>query len=47
MPIQPGDVVATYADVSDLEKDMGYSPSTPVTEGMQRMVAWYRSFYKV
>jgi UDP-glucuronate 4-epimerase len=44
-PIQPGDVVATYADVSELENDMGYKPSTPVTEGMQRTVDWYRRFY--
>lgn len=44
-PIQPGDVVATYADVSELESDMGYKPSTPVTEGMKRTVDWYRSFY--
>jgi len=44
-PIQPGDVVATYADVSELENDMGYKPSTPVTEGMKRTVEWYRSFY--
>jgi len=44
-PIQPGDVVATYADVSELEIDMGYRPSTPVTEGMKRTVDWYRSFY--
>lgn len=47
MPIQPGDVVATYADVSDLVKDMGYKPSTPVTEGIKRTVEWYRSFYNV
>ena len=47
MPIQPGDVVATFADVSELEQDMGYRPSTPVTEGMRRTVAWYREFYGV
>ncbi|SDB11974.1 UDP-glucuronate 4-epimerase [Pseudidiomarina indica] len=47
MPIQPGDVVATYADVTDLTEDMGYRPSTPVTEGMRRTVAWYRDFYNV
>ncbi|MFU8785363.1 NAD-dependent epimerase [Aliidiomarina sp.] len=47
MPIQPGDVVATFADVSELEQDMGYRPSTPVTEGMRRTVAWYREFYRV
>lgn len=47
MPIQPGDVVATYADVTDLTEDMDYRPSTPVTEGMRRTVAWYRNFYNV
>lgn len=46
-PIQPGDVVATYADVSELENDMGYKPSTPVTEGMKRTVEWYKQFYTV
>jgi len=46
-PIQPGDVVATYADVSELENDMGYRPSTPVTEGMKRTVEWYKQFYNV
>lgn len=47
MPIQPGDVVATYADVSELERDFGYRPSTSVQEGMQRLVDWYREFYQV
>ncbi|MFD2632133.1 NAD-dependent epimerase [Idiomarina piscisalsi] len=46
-PIQPGDVVATYADVSELEADMGYKPATPVKEGMKRTVDWYRSFYSM
>lgn len=44
-PIQPGGVVATYADVSELENDMDYRPSAPVTEGMKRTVEWHRSFY--
>lgn len=47
LPIQPGDVVATFADVSDLAEDMDYRPFTPVTEGMKRTVAWYRKFYDV
>lgn len=46
-PIQPGDVVATYADVSELERDMRYKPSMPVTEGMKRTVEWYKQFYNV
>ncbi|WP_040487227.1 NAD-dependent epimerase [Idiomarina sp. A28L] len=47
MPIQPGDVVATFADVTELEQDMDYRPNTSVHEGMQKTVAWYRDFYKI
>tara|TARA_R100001129_G_scaffold179391_1_gene156166 strand:+ start:16763 stop:17815 length:1053 start_codon:yes stop_codon:yes gene_type:complete len=46
-PIQPGDVVTTYADVFDLESDMGYRPSMSVVEGMKRTVDWYKQFYEV
>tara|TARA_R100001224_G_C4010771_1_gene146055 strand:- start:113 stop:1165 length:1053 start_codon:yes stop_codon:yes gene_type:complete len=46
-PIQPGDVIATYADVSELEQDFGYRPSTTVVEGVERTVAWFRKFYNV
>lgn len=45
-PFQPGDVQATYADVSDLTNDLGYQPKTEVGEGIAAFVAWYRSFYK-
>ena len=41
LPIQPGDVYKTFADVSDLEAKFNYHPSTPVTEGVQRFVEWY------
>ena len=44
--MQPGDVYKTYADVSDLEKDFGYSPDTPLEKGIGEFVQWYRSFYK-
>ncbi len=47
LPLQPGDVPDTYADVSDLVADTGYHPSTPVAEGVARFVAWYRDFYRV
>jgi UDP-glucuronate 4-epimerase len=47
MPLQPGDVVATYADVADLERDIGFRPSTPLEEGLRKMVEWYRPFYRV
>jgi UDP-glucuronate 4-epimerase len=47
LPMQPGDVVATHADVTALEKAVGYRPSTPVKEGIARFVEWYRKFYGI
>jgi UDP-glucuronate 4-epimerase len=47
MPLQPGDVPATYADIEDLDRDVGFKPSTPIEVGVPRFVEWYRSFYKV
>jgi len=47
LPLQPGDVPDTFADVSDLARDTGYRPSTPVGEGVGRFVDWYREFYGV
>ena len=47
LPLQDGDVPATYADVEDLVRDVGYRPSTPVEEGVERFVAWYREHYQV
>lgn len=47
LPAQPGDVPATYADVSDLAARVGFSPDTPIEHGIARFVDWYRSFYKV
>ena len=47
MPLQAGDVPATYADVCDLVKDLGYKPKTPVQDGINNFVAWYRDFFKV
>jgi len=47
LPLQPGDVPATYANVDDLVKDFDYKPSTPVREGIARFIAWYREFYGV
>ncbi len=44
--MQPGDVYKTYADVSELEKDFGYSPDTTLEKGIGEFVKWYRSFYK-
>jgi UDP-glucuronate 4-epimerase len=45
LPMQPGDVPATWADVSDLARDFGYAPSTPVEQGIARFVEWYREYY--
>jgi len=45
LPMQPGDVPATWADVDDLVDDFGYSPRMTIREGVQRFVDWYREFY--
>jgi UDP-glucuronate 4-epimerase len=47
LPMQPGDVLDTFADVDDLVRDVGFAPDTPIEEGMQRFVAWYRGYYGV
>ncbi len=47
LPMQPGDVPATYADVSALVRDVGFQPSTTIEVGIPRFVEWYRRFYKV
>jgi UDP-glucuronate 4-epimerase len=47
LPIQPGDVPETYADVEDLARDVGFTPATPIEDGIERFVAWYRDFYKI
>ncbi len=47
LPMQPGDVPDTCADVAALSEDVGYKPSTPVEEGVRRFVEWYRGYYHV
>lgn len=47
MPMQPGDVPATYADVEDLVRDVGFSPATPIKTGVANFVEWYRGYYNV
>lgn len=47
LPMQPGDVKATWADTADLEAATGWKPDTGVEEGVRRFVAWYREFYGV
>lgn len=46
MPMQPGDVPATYANVDDLVEDVGFKPNTPIEEGIKKFVEWYRWYYK-
>jgi UDP-glucuronate 4-epimerase len=47
LPMQPGDVAETFADVGDLMRDVGFSPETSIEDGIRDFVAWYRGHYKV
>ena len=47
LPLQPGDVPDTWADTAALERDVGYSPSTSIEEGVKKFVDWYLEFYAV
>ncbi|MBI5237573.1 MAG: NAD-dependent epimerase [Deltaproteobacteria bacterium] len=47
LPMQPGDVPATYADVDDLIRDVGFKPCTTIEDGIKRFVAWYKGYYGV
>jgi UDP-glucuronate 4-epimerase len=47
LPMQPGDVPDTYADVDALIADVGYKPSTPIELGIEKFIRWYRDYYKV
>jgi UDP-glucuronate 4-epimerase len=47
MDMQPGDVLRTYADVSDLERDIGFRPSTSLEQGLDEFVKWYKDYYKI
>jgi UDP-glucuronate 4-epimerase len=47
LPMQPGDVPETYADVDDLMADVGFRPRTPIEDGIARFVAWYRKYQGV
>ncbi|HDZ09839.1 NAD-dependent epimerase [Pseudohongiella sp.] len=47
MPLQAGDVPATFANVDDLVEDMDYKPATPVQQGIDNFVTWYREFFKI
>jgi UDP-glucuronate 4-epimerase len=47
MPMQPGDVRDTYADISAIERDLGFAPTTKIDVGVPRFVAWYRDYHRV
>ncbi|MCS7030216.1 MAG: NAD-dependent epimerase [Gloeomargarita sp. SKYG116] len=47
LPLQPGDVPATYADIADLTAAVGFLPHTPIEEGIPKFVAWYRDYYRI
>ena len=44
-PMQPGDVKATYADITESRRDLGFEPQTPIAVGIQRFVEWYRKYH--
>ena len=47
LPLQPGDVPDTYANVDDLAEQFNYRPATSVQDGIQQFVGWYRNYFKV
>ena len=47
LPMQPGDVVETFADVKDLREDTGYEPGTNLETGVSKFVDWYKHYYKI
>ena len=47
LPMQAGDVLETYADVADLQQDVGFEPKTPITEGIAHWVAWFREYHGI
>lgn len=47
LPLQAGDILETFSDISKAETELGYSPSVPITEGIPKFVNWYHSYYKL
>ena len=47
MPLQPGDVLVSYADVTELENEYGYRPSISIEVGVERFIRWFRNYYQV
>jgi UDP-glucuronate 4-epimerase len=46
-PMQPGDVPATYADIESSTRDLGFKPTTPISAGIPKFIAWFRDYYRV
>jgi UDP-glucuronate 4-epimerase len=47
LPMQPGDVEATFADVADLERDIGFRPATTIEQGIARFAKWFREYHRI
>jgi len=47
LPLQPGDVPKTYADVDDLQRDVGFKPDTPIDYGIEQFIIWYKKYYQI
>ena len=47
LPMQPGDVTETFADVAELMRDTGFRPQTSIEDGLREFVAWYRDYYRI
>jgi UDP-glucuronate 4-epimerase len=47
LPLQPGDVEHTYADIGPLQSEIGYSPRVSIEQGLQRFAKWYKDYYRV
>jgi UDP-glucuronate 4-epimerase len=47
LPMQPGDVPATYADVDDLTREVRFRPATPIADGIARFIAWYKDYHRI
>jgi len=46
-PMQPGDVVKTYADISESRRDLGFDPKTPISEGVPRFIEWFKDYHRI
>ncbi|HYJ35514.1 MAG TPA: NAD-dependent epimerase/dehydratase family protein, partial [Rhizomicrobium sp.] len=47
LPMQPGDVPATYADIDASQRDLGFAPTTPISAGIPKFIAWFKDYYGV